>query len=469
MLILSICTLVGALLFAIAAWLKGRPRSWVFPSDALFLSCVTFVGLPPLLNLRATTAFSVKYAYDDTVIARTLFAISMMFGIFGLVWMLRPAIRTPSIMHNAADGRGMGRSVFIGMLVLCVLSVALMALLPSYRNFRVEILQFLMGSLYEGDYQYARRFAYNDNFLISQLVSRLRYSGFAFVFAVSAAYLFKTTKNRALAFGILAVAYFLLPSSLSKLPVVVFLAYAVLAFSLVGGGGKILLAKRMIPSLAITMIVVVLLLTGLYKIQYPNVFSGLEGWLTALDVAIYRFFGATYDALLQYFTVYPKVYDFTHGTESWILASLSGKPVREVIMEVPTYFLGSETWGVTTTPTIFIGGAYASLGYFGVIVSSVIVAVFAVWVDMMVPKLRNGYIRAAVYATLMLNLVFFAMTAAQTVFLTYGCGIIPVLGLFCDGWLAKRKKRQAGVRPGPARIPSRYAKMPGAGPEGESV
>lgn len=440
MLPFSIFLLVASLIFSFFAWRKGRPRAWIFPSDALFISCVAFVGIPPLLNLRATTDYSVNYAFDDSVIARALFSIALMFTVFGLVWMFRRVIHVRSILEGASGGKPIAEMLFAITLGLCVLSALLLVAMPEYGEFRGDIIQFLSGQMPEEEYQFSRRFAFNDNILISQIISRLRYSIFAFLFTISACLLLAKSKNYALAAVILVVVFILLPSSISKLPFVFFALYAAIVFLILRTSGSWLRANRVVPTVALSAALLLVALTLLYMIQYPSIFVGVEGFVVAGNLSLYRIFGAVYDSVLQYFTVYPHVNDFAYLTDSSVMALLMDKPPRDISMEVPAYFLGESQWGVTTTPTIFIAGAYASLGYFGVALYSLIVAGYVTWVDGVIVNLRQTYLRVAVYATMMLNVVFFSMVAAPTVFLTYGCGIIPVIALILDGQILRKKR-----------------------------
>ncbi|MFN3930140.1 MAG: O-antigen polymerase [Brevundimonas sp.] len=437
------------MIFAVTAWRRHRPRAWIFPSDALFISCLIFVGLAPLINLRATNAYSVNYAYDDVVIARTLFAIALMFGIFGVVWMLRRGIHVRSLMEGAVDSQNLPQLIFFGTVAACVLSAVLMIVDPDYGQFRADVLSFMTGRLNGTDYQFSRRFAFNENVLISQIISRLRYSVFAFLYAVSAAYLFSKIKNVIIPMAILTVIFFLLSSSVSKLPFVYFFMYAALIFIVLRTKSTLLRAERLLPAVILGGVVTLIFLSGLYMVQYPDQFRGFTGTLDAFNLALYRLFGATYDGMLQYFTVYPYGMNFAYFMDSSIVAFIFDRPARDIITEVPVYFTGEEYYGFTTTPTIFIGGAYASAGYFGVAFYSVLVALFAVWVDEVIVRLRQAHLRVAVYATMMLNIVFFSMIAAPTVFLTYGAALIPLAALALDGQLLRPRAKTSELEERP--------------------
>lgn len=443
MLTFAIIIMIASLIFAVAGWRRGRPRDWIFPSDALFVACLIFVGIAPLLNLRATTAYSVNYAYEDAVIIRTLLGIALMFGIFGMVWFLRPVIRVRTLLEGVDGGRTVAQWTYYATIALCLLSAMMMVVDPEYASFRRDVFMFITGQLHGMDYQFSRRFAYNDNILISDVLGRLRYSVFAFLFAMTSAYLIATMRNYIAAAGIAALTFFFLSSSVSKLPFIYFLLYAALIFILMNTNSSVLRAKFLVPFAAISATVILLLISFMYMFQYPNIYRGLEGWLGALELGVFRVFGAVYDGMLQYFTVYPAAYEFAYFTDSSVLAFIMDKPPRDITMEVPVYFGGESQYGVTTTPTMFVGGAYASLGYPGVVLYTLIVALFAVWIDHVIIKLRQAYLRVAVYATMMLNIVFFAMVAAPTVLLTYGCIVIPVLALLLDGQLMLPGRNQA--------------------------
>ena len=460
MLTFAIIIMVASLIFAVAGWRRGRPRNWIFPSDALFVACVIFVGIAPLLNLRATTAYSVNYAYEDAVIIRTLLGIALMFAIFGLVWFLRPVIRVRSLLEGVEGGRVVAQWAYYATIALCILSAFMMLLDSEYARFRSDVFMFMTGQLHGLEYQYSRRFAYNDNILIAEILGRMRYSVFAFLFAMTSTYLIATMKNYFVAAGIAGVAFFLLSSSVSKLPFIYFLLYATLIFVLIKTNASLLRAKFLVPFVAVGSVSILLMISILYMVQYPTIYRGFEGWLGALELGVFRVFGAVYDGMLQYFTVYPAAYEFAYFTDSSVLAFIMDKPARDITMEVPVYFGGEGQYGITTTPTMFVGGAYASLGYLGVAFYSLIVALFAVWIDHVVVNLKQAFLRVAVYATMMLNIVFFAMVAAPTVLLTYGCIVIPVIALLLDGKLMLLTRER--VRP-PGR---RMLQNPGPDPRG---
>jgi hypothetical protein len=87
---------------------------------------------------------------------------------------------------------------------------------------------------------------------------------------------------------------------------------------------------------------------------------------------------------------------------------------------------------LTSFPTIFIGNAYASFGYGGVIVYSVLVGIYLAYVDKWLTMIRNDYLRIIYIATMTVNVAHFAVLAAPPALITYGCGIIPPIILLLD-------------------------------------
>src|SRR5687768_16318231 len=115
-----------------------------------------------------------------------------------------------------------------------------------------------------------------------------------------------------------------------------------------------------------------LMLTGIYYLQYGAMLSGAWSLPDALSLSYFRVFVATYDGLLKYLTLYP---DGDVGIAGFsLMASLLGIEERNLDLEVAFHFLGSVRGRYTSFPTSFIGNAYASFVYVGVVVYSLAVA-----------------------------------------------------------------------------------------------
>ena len=91
--------------------------------------------------------------------------------------------------------------------------------------------------------------------------------------------------------------------------------------------------------------------------------------------------------------------------------------------------------GLTSNPTVFIGNAYASFGFTGVCIISVLVGFYMKLIDKLIYYFRAPFLISAYKAVAGLNGLFFIQIAAPTVLLTYGLATFPILFLVLDRFL----------------------------------
>lgn len=461
--------LAGALAFSVVAWLRGRPRSWLFPSDAFFLLCVLTSGVVPFVNLYAASPVALSYVFSYETVRTTLICLTLMYLSMGIVWTLRSPIRLPDLLPyvgrdgaeiRARDQRRASKSLWAAAIFLVVISTLALGYGP-YLQYKIQVIKFLTAQITPTDYQLARRVTYVSDDFINSIMGRLRYAIFPMLF-VSASVL--AVRKLGVFRGLLlsALIFALGPASMSKAPMVIYLVYFSLACLLVKRVAWPLRAKNAILGIFLSLGVLLLLLTGIYLLQYRESLSGAEGLVSAFELAYFRVFVATYNGLLQYMTVFPSG---DVGTAGSVIGPLFGHEVRNLDQEVAIFFLGYNLGQLTTFPTIFIGNAFASFGYIGVVVFSLLVAGAMAAVDHLYVRIRNGDLRIVYYATMMVNVTYFAVLAAPTALITYGCAIIPLLVWSADRMVgaANRRRRPAGLTvPIPATIPSTAA-APGSG------
>jgi hypothetical protein len=432
--LMSQMTLAAALLFAIGGWLKGRPRGWIFPSDAFFLLTLIVTGIVPFANLRASSGDMTAFSFRDEAITSALYALSIMYAVFGYVWSLRKPIVLRRLLPPAPAKNKMWSQVspyaLAGTAAFFVISLAALAY-PPYLEFKANVVQFVLGRIDAESYQLARRVLYVNDSFIGGLIGRLRYSVYPLLF-LSCMILAIRKFSFPVCLAISVVLTVLGPASLSKATLVVFTIYFITAFLLEREYAWPFRAINVIISLAIAIPFIIILLSAIYFMQYRADFTGISDLPRAIDLSFYRVFVATYQGLLQYFSTFPKSGGFAGVSAISMLAPIFGTPIRNLDTEVAIYFLGQDRGVLTSFPTIFIGNAYASFGYIGVAIYSFGVAAFLALVDSLLVRVRNRYFRIIYIATMTVNVAHFAVLAAPAALITYGCGIIPIIILICD-------------------------------------
>jgi hypothetical protein len=430
--------------FSIAAWLRGRPAYWIFPSDLFFIACILIFGTVPFINLYATSPLFANSHYTDAAVQRALISLILMFLTMGIVWMLRPKIVVGDPMDSAGSWRE-GREdstlmLWVGAICMIGLSVLLMVVYEPFRAYKSDVLTFLTGNISADDYRNARRVSYADDFIIVGLMGRLRFGVFPMLFAA----LSILTVRRfgiAIGFGIAAVAFVIGPASMSKAPIVFYFVYFSLTVILLRNVRWPFKARNAILTIVIALTALLLLLSGIYYLQYQNIFNGVGALPDALSLAYFRLLTAPYDSLLKYMTAFP---GGDVGIGGSIITSIFGGQIRNLDVEVAIHFLGPTIGPFTSFPTIFIGKAYASFGYVGVVVYSALVSTLMLVIDKILTKIESRELKIIFCATMMMNVTFFTSTAALTAFLTYGTGIMPLLLLAADR-ASRRRRRRGGA------------------------
>lgn len=426
----------AALSFATAAWLRGRPAKWIFPSDAFFLLCVLLAGTVPFVNLYATSPLYGSFYYSEHVVRTALVCLILMFLTMGIVWMLRPAIAVPDRLTSVDNARPPERArdassatpiLWAGILVFVVISLFMFAYGP-YLTYKLEVFSFVTGQLTAEEYRIARRVAFAEDPVIEGIMGRLRFGIFPIMF-VALAVLSVRKLGIVGGFAVCAVAFLVGPASMSKAPIFFYLAYFVAAICLEKHKVWFLRSKNTVPLTVAAVAGLMVVLTAVYFLQYRGMYVGLESVPDAFRVSYFRVFTATYDSLLKYITTFQEA---DVGIGGSVLAPLFGIPSRNLDAEVAEFFVGPFQAQYTSYPTIFIGNAYASFGYGGVVAFSAGVAILMWGIDRAFVAIHNRDLRITYFSVMMVNVTFFATIAAPTALFTYGNGVIPLLILALD-------------------------------------
>lgn len=414
---------------AIGAWLINRPRGLLFPSDVFFILNLLIGGTVPFFNLYAVSPLFVSFQYDVSAVQKAIISLTVMYLCFALVWMLRPKLQLAS---HTLTPQGYDRSL-IWFFALAFLAVSIFPYASSsYLEYKSEVLRFYTADISAAEYRESRRARFVGD-PASEIIGRLRYSLLPLLY-LALSYIAIRKAGLVAGLAIATLAFILGPASLSKLPTFFFLLYVLIVYIIWKKIYWALEFKNSIISIFISIIIVFIGLSFVYLLQYGG--SGID-LLRAMEISYYRLFVATYDSLLKWFTVFDGG-EVGIGAIS-VLAPIFGENSRNVDLEVAVYLLGAQHGAYTSFPTIFIGQAYAVLGYIGVIVFSVLVAASLLLVDKGLTMVRNDTLRMFYYAIMMVNVLFFNLVAAQTALLTYGVATIPLIILGADRILRPNK------------------------------
>ncbi|MEX0828219.1 MAG: hypothetical protein WD005_04620 [Haliea sp.] len=393
------------------------------------MSTLLFVIIPYFLaNPAAHSSWSGIIFPPETVLASEVGVVILLTTGSAMLLLKRRLLPLRVAQAPSQDGRGLRRLPFIA-LAIAIATAVLLSLSPSFLDFRLRTFEFIAGSLNADEYQIARRLGFADDFIIQDLVGRLRFSLFPVLFVLAFGPFW--THGRIATAALTSIAIFIiLAMSFAKLPFVYYLGYS--ALYVLSASGK---TKNMsfITILFVSfggLLFVILLMSALYTVQYATVTGFAHLFDRPLALSLERIWGESYGVLLRYFHLYPDILEHTGLSSISFIASILDMPFRNVDLEVPYYFFGYGA--LTSNPAIFIASGYASFGYFGVLLFSIAAFAVVFLLDYVFRLLNHTIVRNCYFAVIGINVTFIAQLALPTALLTYGLGIIPLVFLLVD-------------------------------------
>lgn len=341
----------------------------------------------------------------------------------------------------------LGKAALIGMALLLVV----LLLLPDFVRYRIITLQFLGGDLGTDEYVVARRLAFSES-LGFEVLNRIRFS---ILPVLLLSFLFEYIVRKRIFFSaVFSFIFFIIYAiSLSKLPFVYYFGYIAIMFAYIHGYMNNFSMIKLMSAAVLAILLVILLLIPLYMLQYSEV-SGFEApFDKPLFLAIERIWGENYSIILRYFTLYPDYMPYAGFSGINVVAGLFNLPYRNIDIEVPGFFFGREV--LTTNPGVFILSGYASFGYLGIFVYTVIAVWLVAFLDFLHTRIYTRAIASVYFATLAVNVTFLAQLALPTSLLTYGIGVVPFLLFLVDRVSFKRLPLDLVARMRNAGVPSR--------------
>lgn len=442
--------LILSVLLAIFVWAAKRPKGYILPSDAFFILFITIMGIIPIVNPTAASPIASDLVFKQSVADRAMLGIALSLWVFSAVWFFRKridarAIYSPLSRNWLASGKSVADRRLLIIASLAALAILLPLGVPDYYSFKIRVIQFLTGNLSNLEHAMARRLEFADSGFVSNFMGRLRYAVFPALFVIFVLYIARSW-GVIVAFLMGAALFVLGPASLSKLPIVAYLVYGIAALALAKGITFPFQSKNFAPSYIISILATMIVLTAAYFLQYNQYFTGASGVVDAFDLAIYRVFTAVYGSYLAHFTVYPAYGGFTGFSSIGLLGDFLGG-ARNVDVEVAQHFVGERGANFTSFPTAFIGAAYASFGYLGIVLFSGIVFIYLIVLDRIAAMLRHPAMVISYLSTVTFNVTFFATLPAPPVFVTYGLVSLPLIFVGLDRFLVWKSAKVRRRRP----------------------
>jgi hypothetical protein len=413
-------------LFA-GAWWRSKISRTAEPSDFFFISFLViyvpgFLGNPSGNSSYNGLALSPLAAHN----AEIGLSLAMVAGAVLLIMRREVELRVPFLSplpSRQLSSRRHASVSFITALISILLALAL-AFDASYREYKDYVLQFFSMQLSGVAYRFIRVYWFSDSFVVNSLLERARYTVFPILYVLSISYLVARGRILASVFCA-ALFFFLLPASLSKLPLVIYAGY--LLTLCLTRYPKLLTTGWLVVMGCLASVLLIAGLSLLYHFQYAG--SVAAGKVFPVDLAFQRLWGEPYSIVVRYYETYPKILPFTGWDGISLFARLAGHDARMPDIEVPNVILGPDTG---SNPAVFFLAGYAAFEQAGLTVCAFAGFVGLWLIDIIGRKLRFGVMRAAYVAIMGVNTLFLNQIALHTALLTYGLGLIPLVLLAVD-------------------------------------
>lgn len=416
------------------AWRASRRSRVLLPSDVYSVFLLILFGPLILLNLNGETIFTTG-TYSDKDAASALWALAVMYVFSSIsLFLSKLVLRTPEAFLGLKNIELDRKQIQLATFSLFFLVIIFLGLLPVIEN-KVDVLRFMSGGMGQEEYAWLRRVGHAEktNFFTS-IISGLRYSLIAFLILIPAILFFRK-KRYILGYTYYLFAFVFIASILSKLVFVLFAGY-VLLFALIDSRySRYLTLRYLLLSAPILILSVWFLLALLYTLQYPNIFS-LSRPVELLQMSVYRTISLPYIDIIRYMRVYPEYESFTGLSFSSQLSLILDLDFRNVTTEVVHHLLGPAA--KTSITTIFVAAAYASGGYLGIAIQSVIVGMTLSSIDYIIFAIKQPILRLACYIIVLINVIFILQVPLPTALFSYGVLLLPLTVLIIDAFASRR-------------------------------
>lgn len=418
------------------SWVSSKRGKSIEPSDFFVISFL-IVYIPGFifnpsgnsdynqLHMSASVARSAEVGFSLALLFGSL--IFQMRRYFDNVWSYTPQI------EKAESGANVDLGISISAIVLSILIFTALLFTPDFFDYKKNILEFFSLKLSDVAYYFMRNYGFINSWIINSFLERMRYTLFPLLFVC--ALLPFLNKRRMWFAPVVGLAFYIaLPASLSKLPIIIYIAY--IAMLLLTKLPRLMQIGWIILISCVATGLLVESLSLLYIAQYAK--NIVSGDIFPIDLAIHRIWGEPYSIVVRYFDAYPGLLPYTGWDGINLVARLIGHATRMPDLEVANAVLGPHSG---SNPGVFFLAGYAAFGIPGLIWFT-LVGFCGLWlIDIIWRHVRNPSISATYMAVMGVNVLFLNQIALQTALLTYGLGIIPI-ALFIMDFAIRRLTRE---------------------------
>lgn len=212
---------------------------------------------------------------------------------------------------------------------------------------------------------------------------------------------------------------------------------------------RFLTKKVVVKAIAIAALLLGLL-TLLYNFQYGSELS--SGVVTGDRIffrVISRPFAGNHDSLYLWFANFPDTFGYIGFTNIGAIANLLGVPQFSPTVEIPALYVAAKT----TFQAGYIGGAYASFGYPGIICYSIIAGSVVCLINYYEGRLKRRWQRIVYFAVLGMNCYFLSSRELHTALQSGGLLLAPLVLLIFNSTtkLLKVRRRPRRIISNPNR------------------
>lgn len=285
-------------------------------------------------------------------------------------------------------------------------------------------------------YNELRRGTIREGIVMGEFYGRLQYSLIFMIFTTFLVFGFRDRIKITAWLVVAGILFVLCAATLSKLPYAYFLFASMLMILLhtqqhyVAVTSKLILYPLAIGAISTSMY-------GLYVLQYKdNAYFNLT---TILKTLGFRIFRAYPDGYKLYVELYPDVYPYNYGRTVSFLEPVFGF-VDQPYLLVPQYF-GA---GGTTFPSGYVSYAYASFGMPGVAITSFIVGILLVVLDVFVLARPRLELQKIARVTLAMATFWLCSSPLTTSLLSGGLLLMPLLFILYEKLILPRRNARFG-------------------------
>jgi len=284
-------------------------------------------------------------------------------------------------------------------------------------------------------YNEIRRSLFNDDILAIKLLALTRYSVtpifFSLLFAISTEYFRQKKAIATLCLISISVIIFIISAiQLNKLVYIYYFLLAVLTVFHVNLElnikNKIKFNFNVIKKSTKLLLSITFLLFFLVYIQYRDNFTNIIEIVSyTSSLLLYRIFISNNDDLSLWFDAYPERIPFTGYHNVSKITSFLGVEYQDPTIDIPHLYLGDV---LTTMQPGFIASSYASYGFTGIVLFSILVGIIIICLTKLKFMFHDHLLRASFVATMGLNTYFLTSSQFHTCLLSSGGLIVaPVI------------------------------------------